>query len=160
MANFSLDYLSCFSEINLVSLLTSSSGTTDFIAASQMQKVILYKKLQIPANLYYLVDAAQCCTCHETSFYYSFTTFLTDKRELLVVSASTNVFQVPSLAATFKSAVWLERELSDFTGLSFKGLTDTRSLLLDYLDVKSQQVTHKLGATNYSPINYEVVTNY
>jgi Ni,Fe-hydrogenase III component G len=125
-----------------------------------MQKITLYKKLQIPANLYYLVDAAQCQSYEKTSLYFSFSTLLTDNRELLVISAKTNTFQVPSLATIFKAAVWLERELSDFSGLSFKGLTDTRGLLLDYLDIKSQRTTHNMTTPTYSPVVYEVICNY
>jgi len=39
----------------------------------------------------------------------------------------------------FKSTIWLERELSEFTGLFFIRAVDSRKLLLDYLDVKKKK---------------------
>ena len=159
-SNFAHAHLSCFSETGLVTLLSSSNIAAEFISASLLQKLTLYKKLQIPTNLYYLIDAAQYHNSHETSLYFSFSTLLTDNHELLVISANTNSLQVPSLAKIFNSAVWLERELSDFTGLSFEGLTDTRGLLLDYLGVKTQPTPHTPTTNTYSAINYEVVYNY
>jgi len=43
-----------------------------------------------------------------------------------------------SISNIFKLTIWLERELSEFTGLFFIKTVDSRKLLLDYLDVKEK----------------------
>jgi Ni,Fe-hydrogenase III component G len=61
---------------------------------------------------------------------------LLEDRELLITSSQVSSLYNDSVSKIIPSSVWLERELSDFSGLSFFGLIDTRRLLLDYLETK------------------------
>jgi len=61
---------------------------------------------------------------------------LSDARSSVVTKLSTKNFSILTTSTIYHSSIWLERELSDFTGIDFKGLTDTRRLLLDYFEDK------------------------
>lgn len=158
--NFSHNYLSCLSDVRPLILTTTSNTELYMVSLSSLPKLTLYKKLQIPTTFYYLVDAAQFCSEISATIYYNFTTLLTDKRELIIVGASAQFLDIPSLSSILPGATWLERELSDFSGITFSGLTDTRALLLDYLEVKRPQLTHTQKATSYQNFVYEVKISY
>jgi Ni,Fe-hydrogenase III component G len=65
--------------------------------------------------------------------------------------------QVNSVSTVFSSTVWLERELQEFSGISFLGLSDTRRLLLDYLEHKGFCQTHLGNDKNFNNNFYDVI---
>jgi len=62
---------------------------------------------------------------------------LSDNRCSVYTNVSRDDFSLLTITSVFKSSVWLERELADFTGLNFIGLLDTRRLLLDYFEQRT-----------------------
>lgn len=83
-----------------------------------------------------------------------------DSRFSCVTFIDSASFCVPSSSYSFKSTIWLERELSDFTGLNFENLLDTRRLLLDYFEDKQMQQTHISNDKNYNNVIYDVSLAY
>lgn len=118
-------------------------------------------KLQICTALTYLVDGAQSrSNANIWTLAYNTNNMLTDERNLFLTQISTNFFYISSISKLFASSVWLERELSDFSGLNFLGLTDTRRLLLDYFEEKKNWSTHISNDKNYNNILYDITLSY
>jgi NADH:ubiquinone oxidoreductase 27 kD subunit len=65
------------------------------------------------------------------------------------------VLSVSSLTQVYASSVWLERELSEFFGIYFSGLLDSRRLLLDYTKPKGYRLnlSFKLNTISFSSLN-------
>jgi NADH:ubiquinone oxidoreductase subunit C len=77
-------------------------------------------------------------------------------RDHLTVCAKGTPHTLNSISMIFKSAAWLERELSEFSGVVFCGLLDTRRLLLDYTEPKRLTLSHVSNDKNFDSMFYEV----
>lgn len=108
-----------------------------FLFRSLWAKFFLMSKLDLPSKLYFIVDGVQFkANSSSWGLQFNATRAISDSR----VSVSTYVpvtdYSLPSTSTIYFSTVWLERELSDFSGINFLGLVDTRRLLLDYFEPK------------------------
>ena len=124
-------------------------------------KFFTLTKLTFPTHLTAIVDGIQySSTQSEHTVQFNTTQFLNDTR----LSVYTNVPRVdyclPTTSCVYKSSVWLERELSDFTGINFTGLVDTRRLLLDYFEPKMGWQTHISNDKNFNETLYDIMLSY
>lgn len=120
-------------------------------------KTALLLSIQLPAALVYLVDGVQYFFENDKyALQYNFNNMLNDSRTHLYLTTSTLNLTVPSISNLFISAVWLERELADFSGIFFDGLVDTRRLLLDYFQPKQHWETHVSNERAFNNSVYEV----
>lgn len=85
---------------------------------------------------------------------------LADERVTVHTSVRPSSYFIPTVSTIYKSCVWLERELSDFTNINFLGLTDTRRLLLDYFESKQAWSTHISNDKNFDNTLYDVCLSY
>ncbi len=124
-------------------------------------KLALYSFLNLPNKLPYLVDGIQYThTGDNFILQYNYNFMSTDVRLHLYTTISSSSFFCESLSTVYPSSVWLERELSDFSGLIFQGLTDSRRLLLDYFQHKQTYKTHTDNDRTYNNTSYEVLFNF
>lgn len=118
-------------------------------------------RLHANAPLTYVVDGSQSrLNADLWALSFNSNNMLSDERALFLTRVSTKSFFISSLSRLFPSTIWLERELSDFSGLSFLGLTDTRRLLLDYFEEKKVWSTHISNDKNYSNVLYDITLSY
>lgn len=103
-----------------------------------LQQTILNK-------LPYLVDAYTLST-NSHSVFYIFNCFYTNK----YVNFCFNITHthLTSISPLFRGAVWVERELKEFSTLYIKSLLDSRRLLTDYTILKTKD----------TPLFYDLVT--
>lgn len=80
--------------------------------------------------------------------FYNFVNLLLSYKIILITTP--NSLKVVSLSTIFKNLVWLERELMDFSNLYITGLTDTRRLLVDYLQGRSYPTCTVNYSTTYN----------
>lgn len=134
---------------------------TFFIDKNFWFKNFALTKLHSSAPLTYLVDGCQSrATSDFWSLSYNTNNMLSDERNLFLSNVAISSFYTPSISNLFPSAIWLERELSDFTGLNFLGLVDTRRLLLDYFEEKKVWSTHISNDKNFNNILYDITLAY
>jgi hypothetical protein len=114
-------------------------------------------KLVVPTNLPYVVDGVQY-KAGLTNWLVQFNTntMMSDNRAAVYTLLPASSLALVSTSKTFASSVWLEREISDFTGINFLGLVDTRRLLLDYFEPKQVWQTHISNDKNFSNTLYDV----
>lgn len=94
------------------------------------------------------------------SVQFNLTSFSTDRRFSCITLLTRSGFYLTTTAWSYKSSIWLERELSDFTGLNFKGLVDTRRLLLDYFEEKHVWQSHISNDKNYNNLFYDITLSF
>ncbi len=136
-------------------------GQIYYIEKNFWAKSSLYLSLVLPNKLPYVVDGLQYCDLsNNLKLQYNFNFMLTDTRLHIYTKILENNFTCNSISCIFLSCVWLERELSDFTGLLFEGLLDNRRLLLDYFQDKQYWKTHIANERSYSNLVYEVSLNF
>ena len=159
--SYPLDYICCFSR-SLVFTLSplENARFSYYLSNKSLKRFVLYKTTQVPTTLPYLIDAGQAINSELINIYYSFSTLIGDNGEMVITSLNNLQKEILSLSDVFHSASWLERELSDFTGIYFINLIDSRSLLLDYLTVKQPQTTHNTNTCIYDNVIYEVTPSY
>jgi NADH:ubiquinone oxidoreductase subunit C len=134
---------------------------TFFLEKQSLPKMSLLLKLQIPNCGYYVVDGVHfLATTNQWVVQYNFSSMLTDNRIVLYTQVNDFQFSLPSIAHVYKSTIWLERELSDFSNLTFNGLFDTRRLLLDYFQPKQTWNTHISNERAFNNTVYEVSLNF
>lgn len=120
-------------------------------------KFFLLFKLGVPAVAPYVVDGAQYRSSGlDWLVQFNTNSMMTDNRAAVYTCLSMNTLELVSTSRIFLSSVWLERELSDFTGISFFGLIDTRRLLLDYFEPKQTWQTHVSNDKNYDNTLYDI----
>lgn len=124
-------------------------------------KPFLYSLLDLPNNNFYIIDGAQFrhkqfhlviqfnCNTMTNSNHLNFFSML-----------PLNSLVVISISSLFNSSTWLERELSEFTGIIFLGLLDTRRLLLDYFESKHVWQTHIGNDKSYNSNLYDITLNF
>jgi hypothetical protein len=129
---------------------------TVFIDKYLWPKYFLAASLQLPCPLFFVVDGVQYVnTSFSWTFQFNSSTMSTDDRTNVFTKVYSNSFWLPSISSIFSSALWLERELSDFTGINFVGLLDTRRLLLDYFEEKQVWQTHISNDKNFNNTLYD-----
>lgn len=110
---------------------------TYFFEKNFWVKGCLYLLLRVPNNLPYIVDGVQFVGLGKNlTIQYNYNSMLTETRLHVYTEVFESSFNCQSISCLFSSNVWLERELSEFTGLTFEGLLDSRRLLLDYFQEK------------------------
>ncbi len=131
------------------------------VSKNLWSKFFILFKLDTPYRLPYVVDGIQFATPGNVWIVqFNLNTMLTDERTTVHTSVKPSSFYIPTSSTAFKSCVWLERELSDFTNINFLGLTDTRRLLLDYFESKQVWSTHVSNDKNFNNTLYDVCLSY
>lgn len=117
--------------------------------------------LNLPNSLTHLVDGLVFLTKPTQSvIQYNLNSMVNDSRVSVVTSVDNTSKYILSISTIIYSAVWLERELQEFSGVSFLYLTDTRRLLLDYLEPKGSWQTHLGNDKAFSNSLYDITLNY
>lgn len=130
---------------------------TFFIDKNLWLRYYFMLKLQLPCLLPYVVDGAQHRVDSDSWIVqYNSNSMLSDERVSTCTTLSSGNFFLITTSTVFQSSIWLERELSDFTGINFLGLVDTRRLLLDYFEDKQQWQTHISNDKNYNNSFYDI----
>ena len=135
---------------------TRYSYKTIFVSRLFWVKFFFLSKLQIPCLLTYIVDGIQykpSSVKHIVSI--NLNNMLSDDRLTVVTSLPVVDTSLTTLSNLFLSTTWLERELSDFSGITFSGLVDTRRLLLDYFEDKQIWQTHVSNDKNFNNTFYD-----
>ena len=124
-------------------------------------KPFLYSLLDLSNNSFYVIDGAQF-RYRDSHFVIQFNC------NTMASSNHLNFFSmlplvslvITSISSLFKSSGWLERELSEFTGIVFLGLFDTRRLLLDYFESKYPWQGHIGNDRSYNSNLYDITLNF
>ena len=117
--------------------------------------------LNLPNSLNHLVDGLIFVTKPtQITIQYNLNSMVSDSRISLVTNINDNSPHILSISTIIYSAVWLERELQEFSWVSFLHLTDTRRLLLDYLEPKGCWQTHLGNDKTFSNNIYDITLNY
>lgn len=148
--------LSCLSHTNSNYFLNHL-----YVNKNLWARFFLLHKLDLPYRLSHVVDGAQFSSHNGTwVLQYNLNTMLTDDRVAVHTSIQPSSLSAPSISPIYRSCVWLERELSDFTNINFLGLTDTRRLLLDYFESKQVWQTHVSNDKNFNNALYDIFLAY
>ena len=132
-----------------------------YLSKSVWVKFFLLNKVAIPNNLSIVVDGAQYSVNNlNWVIQFNLASMLLDNRLSVHTVVSLKDFSLNSLSSVYHSCIWLERELSDFTNISFVGLTDTRRLLLDYFEKKASWQTHISNDKNFNNVIYDISLSY
>lgn len=126
--------LSSFSTFNFFKSKTDFYYNLNVTTNNQVFSTILLQNT-ILNRLPYLVDAY--AISHKTdSVFYVFNCFYSNRFTNFFFNITNN--QYTSITSFCKSAVWVERELKEFSDLYIKGLLDSRKLLKDYTILKNK----------------------
>ncbi len=132
-----------------------------YLSKSFWVKFFLLNKLAIPNNLSIVVDGVQYSANNPSwVIQFNLASMLFDNRLSVHTVISLKDFSLNSVSSVYHSCIWLERELSDFTNISFVGLTDTRRLLLDYFEKKASWQTHISNDKNFNNVIYDISLSY
>ncbi len=131
-----------------------------YVDNSCWAKAAILSRQSLPNHLTYLVDGAQFTKENFATFQYNYSSLSFDMRCSLYTTVNHLKFNILSICSIYSSSLWLERELSDFTNITFNGIQDTRRLLLDYFQEKKNYKTHVANFRSYSSTYYEVTVNY
>lgn len=132
-----------------------------YLSRTLWAKFFLLQRLDLPQRLGHIVDGAQFSSTGSVwVVQYNLNTMLTDDRTTVHTNLQSRSFSISSVSPIFKSCIWLERELSDFTNISFIGLVDTRRLLLDYFENKQVWQTHVSNDKNFNNSLYDICLSF
>lgn len=136
-------------------------NSTIFVTKDFWGKFFCMVKLVTPSKLPIIVDGVQySLNTNNWIFQYNLTHLLSDNRCSVFTYVEREDFSLVTTTLAYKSSVWLERELSDFTGVNFIGLLDTRRLLLDYFEQKTNWQTHINNDKNFNESFYDIMLSY
>lgn len=153
---FLLNFYQCYSEKD-----SRYFSKLLFLKKSFWLRFYLLSALQLPCSLFFVLDGVQYNTSSNNwVVQYNCSSMSTDERVSTFTFVPYQQFFVSSVSSLFSSTTWLERELSDFSGLNFLGLSDTRRLLLDYFDVRCSWQTHIGNDKNYNNNLYDIFLNF
>jgi NADH:ubiquinone oxidoreductase subunit C len=117
--------------------------------------------LNLPNFLNHLVDGLIFVTKPtQLTIQYNLNSMVNDSRISILTNIDKNSPNILSISSIIYSAVWLERELQEFSGVSFLYLSDTRRLLLDYLELKGSWQTHLGNDKIFNNNIYDINLNY
>lgn len=111
---------------------------------SQSYNTILLQQTVLN-RLPYVVDAYALTTVN-ASVFYVLNCFYSNRYTNFFFNISST--GLTSITPIFKGAVWVERELKEFSSLYIRGLLDSRRLLTDYTVVRAKN----------SPLYYDLIT--
>lgn len=121
-------------------------------------KPFLYSLLDLSNLSFYLIDGVQFkYKDRHLIVQYNSNTMLTSNHLNFFTTIPLACLNLISIASLLRSSTWLERELSEFSGITFLGLLDTRKLLLDYFEFKQIWQTH-IGNDKYYNSNLYDIT--
>ena len=124
-------------------------------------KPFLSPLLSVAHKGFYIIDAVQYKSINSSLvIHYNTTTMLNSNHLNIFTIIYNNNLKLSSISTLFNSCTWLERELSEFTGVVFLGLSDTRRLLLDYFEYKQVWQTHINNDKFFSSRLYDITLNY
>lgn len=148
-----------FDTVNIFFKISNSFlNTFSCIHNTDWYRSAILRKFQLPNNLLYIVDGSQFTNnIDDVIVMYNYNSMLSDENFVFYTEISNDFFALKSLNSLFKSTVWLERELSDFTNLSFLQTKDSRRLLIDYTEVRSDFSTHTENFKAYTNIYYDIL---
>ncbi len=156
--NFNPELFLLHSFVVLSALNTNTTLNVVLIQKSKWWHFFFYKYLFNIQSQVSITDGVHYYTLPtQLTLSYIITCLQTSTRTLAFTKIDQISFECPTLTHLFKSTNWLERELSDFSGLYFTNSKDTRRLLLDYTVSKKQPQTHQLWELNYSPQFSEIL---
>jgi len=136
-------------------------NSTIFVTKDYWGKFFYMAKLSTPSKLPVIVDGIQySSSTNNWIFQYNLTHLLSDNRCSVFTYVERDDFSLLTTTLVYKSSIWLERELSDFTGVNFIGLVDTRRLLLDYFEQKTNWQTHINNDKNFNESLYDIMLSY
>lgn len=117
----------------------------------------LLSRLCLPNNLTFIVDGAQFVNNpNNTVILFNSNSLLIDNSFSVYTDINYFNYSLNSLNILFKSSIWLERELSDFTDMTFIQTKDTRRLLIDYTEIRADFDTHGNSLKTYSNMLYDL----
>ena len=160
ISNFDFFLLTSSSVVSLYSYNTRYNYYSLFTEKAYWSKLFLVKKFAKTHTLTYIVDGIQYKSNNNLNIQFNCSSMLMDSRLHVYTTISSLDFKLASISSIFPSTLWLERELSEFTNMVFYGSSDTRRLLLDYLQGKQEISTHSNNEKSYSNLYYDVVFNY
>lgn len=132
-----------------------------FLFRSLWAKFFLMSKLDLPSKLYLVVDGVQFKSDSSSwGLQFNTTHAISDSRVSISTYVPITDYSLPSISQIYMSTVWLERELSDFSGINFLGLVDTRRLLLDYFEPKMSWQSHIGNDKNFNEFIYDINMSY
>lgn len=106
-----------------------------FSGISYRQELSLCLKSLLFCGLYSLIEYS-ACSINTKLYVFSIFESLIGGFKIVNLNLLNNNLKLNSLSLIYRSATWLEREVSDFFGINHKGLLDTRKLMLDYSTTK------------------------
>lgn len=145
----------------LVSADSKYFNSVLYVDKNYWAKFFTLAKITLPARLAVIVDGLQYgVTQSDHVVQFNTTQLLNDSRLSVYTNVPRAHYFLATTSYTYKSSIWLERELSDFTGINFTGLLDTRRLLLDYFEPKMIWQTHINNDKNFNETLYDVMLSY
>ena len=124
-------------------------------------KPFLYSLLDLSNRSFYIIDGVQFK--HKDTHLivqYNSNTMITSNHLNFFTKLPLACLNLISISSLFRSSTWLERELSEFSGITFLGLLDTRRLLLDYFESKQIWQTHIGNDKYYNSNLYDITLNF
>lgn len=132
--------------------LNSSVGFYSFFFRKNfLHASVAHLRICISNHLYYILDGFQFLSKPNHMFYTQVVnSLLQDTLCTFNVEVCSSSLSIQSVSRFFESAGWLEREISEFSGILFVGNSDSRRLLLDYIDDKGVKSTHNSTWEDFS----------
>lgn len=130
----------------------SSVGFYSFFFRKDFLRVsVAHFRICTPNSLYYILDGFQFLSKPNHIVYTQvINSLLQDTLFTFNVDINSSSLSIQSVSGFFESASWLEREISEFSGAVFVGNSDSRRLLLDYVDDKGVKSTHSSTWVDFS----------
>lgn len=136
-------------------------NNTVYVDRSLWAKFFALNRITTPNKLPVVVDGIQYSSTESTwVVQFNLASLTSDNRLSVYTLLPTTNLALITVSTVYRSVIWLERELSDFTGINFLGLLDTRRLLLDYFEVKTSWQTHVNNDKNFNENLYDIMLSY
>ncbi len=152
--------------LNTHNYLTLNSSSKYFCKILYVDKVLWLKYfswhlISVTDKDYYIIDGIQYKSNNSSLvIQYNISTLTSSNHLIIFTTIYNNNLKLGSISGLFKSCTWLEREISEFTGIVFLGLTDTRRLLLDYFEPKHNWQTHISNDKFFSSRLYDITLSF
>lgn len=152
------DFLVCSSWLFVCKASVGNSFTTTAgLDSSLWCRFFFTSKLKLPQNLIHVIDGVLWTPSTSTfNLQFNLNEMLSEERLLIFTNLTTTTFKQSSISFIFNSVCWLERELSEFSGLIIYNLNDTRRLLTDYIQEKDNVETHCGNDRQFDNLIYDI----
>lgn len=163
--------MKCFNEklsVNSLNIFFKNKQKTFFeknntnnLALIQIQhnlyRFLYLFKFFLYQNLPYLLDIfVTKFTGYYVKLFYIFSFFISDFR-VIISSNFQKTTKQDSITSLWAGSSWAERESSEFSGVVFNNLNDSRRLLTDYTHLKEFPETHNKLVTFYSSFYSDII---